>query len=185
MKIKLKIKKELKKILKINRIKRLTKNYQNLEKIIYLSTPEHGNLGDQAIAIAIEKILKDRYENKLILEISHIEYDENRNLIGKLVNKNDIIIIHGGGNFGNLYIGEEEQRRDIVERFPDNKIIVMPQSIFFTDDEIGKKEIKKSNVIYSKHKNFNIITRDMKSYEYGKKYFFNNNLLKFGIICLN
>lgn len=152
------------------------KNYKDIKKIIYVDTPEHSNLGDHAIAIAINKILKEKYKEYLILDFSDRKYDRNKELIGKLINKNDIIIIHGGGNFGNLYLHHEIRRRDIVERFPNNKIIVMPQSISFTNDEVGKKEIEKSNEIYSKHKNFNIITRDVKSYEYGKQYFPSNNI---------
>lgn len=166
----------LKRILEKNEINKMIKNYQNIEKIIYFSTPEHNNIGDHAIAVAIEKILKDKYKDKLILEFSHSKYNRNKKMLEKLVNENDIIITIGGGNFGNLYLYEEEQRRDIVERFPNNKIIVMPQSISFTEDEVGKKEIEKSNKIYSKHKKFNIITRDGKSYEYGKEYFSNNNI---------
>lgn len=169
-------KRNLKKQIENNEIKNLIKNYGKITKIIYFSTPEHDNLGDQAIATAIEKILKDKYGNRLLLEFSHNKYNRNKKIIEKLVNKNDIIVTIGGGNFGNLYLGEETQRRDIVERFPNNKIIVMPQSISFTNDEVGKKEIEKSNKIYSKHKNFNIITRDVKSYEYGKQYFPSNNI---------
>lgn len=176
MSIKSIIGRNLKKILEKKEISKLIKSYQNMEKVIYFSTPEHDNLGDQAIAIAIEKILKDKYKDKLILEFSYNKYNRNKKIIGKLLNENDIIVTIGGGNFGNLYLYEEEQRRDIVERFPNNKIIVMPQSISFTNDEIGRKEIEKSNIIYSKHKKFNIITRDEKSYKYGKAYFPNNNV---------
>lgn len=157
-------------------IKKLIVAYRNIEKVIFLSTPEHSNLGDHAIALAIKKILEDKYKNKLILEFSYSQYNRNKIDILKLVNEKDIIITIGGGNFGNLYLYEEEQRRDIVQRFPKNKIIVMPQSISFSNDEIGRKEVEKSNIIYSKHQNFNIITRDRKSYEYGKKYFPNNNV---------
>lgn len=176
MKIKRLISYIIKKPIEIYSIYNLIKRYKDIEKIIFLSTPEHGNLGDQAIAISIREMLKDKYKNKLVLEFSHNRYNRNKKMIEKLINKNDIIIIHGGGNFGNLYLNEEEQRRDIVKRFPNNKIIVMPQSISFTNDEIGKQEKKKSNNIYLKHKNFNIIARDMKSYEYGKEYFSDNNI---------
>lgn len=158
------------------KIKRLKLAYTNISKIIFLSTPEHCNLGDHAIAIAIEKMLKDRFKEKLILEFSYNEYKRNKENIAKLINENDILVTIGGGNFGNLYLYEEEQRRDIVKRFPNNKIIIMPQSISFTNDETGRSEIKKSNLIYSKHKNLNIITRDKKSYDYGKKYFAKNNI---------
>ena len=112
----------------------------------------------------------------LILEFSFSKYRRNAKYIQDLVNDEDIIVTIGGGNFGNLYLYEEEQRRDIVQRFSKNKIIIMPQSIFFTNDENGKIEIEKSNEIYSNHKNLNIMTRDKKSYENGKKYFPKNKI---------
>lgn len=166
----------LKKIIEYSEIKRLKKAYKDIKKIIFLSSPEHTNLGDHAIAIAIEKILKDTFENMLILEFSFSKYRRNAKYIQDLVNDEDIIVTIGGGNFGNLYLYEEEQRRDIVQRFSKNKIIIMPQSIFFTNDENGKIEIEKSNEIYSNHKNLNIMTRDKKSYENGKKYFPKNKI---------
>lgn len=176
MNLKSSIGSNLKKILEYNEINKMIKNYQKIEKILFFSTPEHTNLGDHAIALAIDRILKDKYTDKLILEFSYTQYNRNKKLLEELVNEKDVIITIGGGNFGNLYLCEEEQRRDIVKRFPKNKIIIMPQSISFTKDKVGKIEIEKSNKIYSKHKNFNIITRDRKSYEYGKEYFPNNNI---------
>ena len=167
---------ENQKILEGKEIENLTLKYDKVKKIIYFSTPNHGNLGDHAIAIGVENIIKTLFQDLLCLEFSIFEYNRNKDLLEKLVNQEDIIIITGGGNFGNLWLTEENQRRDIVRRFSNNKIIVMPQSISFTNDEEGAKELKISQSIYSQHKNFNIITRDNKSYQYGIEYFPNNKV---------
>lgn len=90
------------------------------------------------------------FQDLLCLEFSIFEYNRNKDLLEKLVNQEDIIIITGGGNFDNLWLTEENQRRDIVGRFPNNKIIVMPQSISFTNDEEGAKELKnKSKYLFT------------------------------------
>lgn len=167
---------ENQKILEKKEIENLIQKYGKVKKVIYLSTPNHGNLGDQGIVIAIKKLLEDFFKDLLILEFLYSEYERNKEIIEKLINQDDLVIIHGGGNFGNLWLTEENQRRDIVKRFPNNKIIVMPQSISFTNDEEGAKELKISQSIYSQHKNFNIITRDNKSYQYGREYFPNNKV---------
>lgn len=117
---------ENQKILEEKEIEGLIKNYAKVKKIIYLSTPNHGNLGDHAIAIGINEMIKTYFSNLLCLEFSIFEYNRNKELLEKLINQEDIIITIGGGNFGNLWLTEENQRRDIVRRFPDNKIIVMP-----------------------------------------------------------
>ncbi|MGL5903302.1 MAG: polysaccharide pyruvyl transferase family protein [Cetobacterium sp.] len=151
--------------------------YRKKTKIIFLSTPEHGNLGDHAITIAINKILKDKYPKNKILEFSFNKYNERKNDIKSIVNSNDMIYLVGGGNFGNLYPWEENQRRDIIKRFPNNKIVIMPQSLSFSDDEDGRKELSISKKIASEHKNLTIIARDEKSYSFAKKEFNKNNIL--------
>lgn len=158
------------------KIKNWIKNYKNLEKIILFQTPEYGNLGDQAIVIAARKILKDKYKDKLILEFTLNEYQRNASLIKKLINKKDIIYLIGGGNFGNLYLAMELQRREIISNLSENKIVIMPQSIFFTNDLEGNKEKEIMKKLYFKHKNLHIITRDKKSYEIGKEIFKDNFL---------
>lgn len=173
--------KQIKELIKIFyfeklKLKKWEKIYKNTEKIILFQTPEHDNLGDQAIAIAGRKILKDKYSDKLILEFTLDEYKRNSKLINKLITNNDIICLHGGGNFGNLYRFVEIPRRKIISSFPENKIIVMPQSISFTNDSDGKKEKEIMSNFYSKHKNLHIITRDEKSYEIGKELFKKNNI---------
>jgi len=65
--------------------------YKNKSKIIFLSTPEHGNLGDHAITIAINKILADKYPDKKILEFSFNKYNERKIDIQKVINNRDII----------------------------------------------------------------------------------------------
>ena len=41
----------------------------------------------------------------------------------KIIKDEDIILLHGGGNFGDKYIELEEKRRMIITAFPNNKII--------------------------------------------------------------
>ena len=158
------------------KLKKWEEIYKDTEKIILFQTPEYGNLGDQAIAIAIKKILKDKYEDKLILEFTIDEYRRNSSLIKRIVNSKDVIHLIGGGNFGNLYEDIEMQRREIVSSFPENKIIVMPQSISFKNNSKLEEEKENMSNFYSRHNNFHIITRDEKSYEIGKSIFKNNNI---------
>lgn len=142
-------------------------------KIWFLDAPEYENLGDQAIAFAITtfcgKIMPDR-------EI--IEFQESNVLsyfkwIEKHINKKDIIVLQGGGNLGNLYRRYEFVRRMIVKKFPENKIIVFPQSISYSGDDKGKYESVIAQKIYSKHKNLTIFARDSSSYKIMRKIYYN------------
>lgn len=153
------------------------RNYKNEKKILYLLSPEHGNLGDQAIAIAIRKYLEDTYKEKTIIEFSYKEYTYIKDIISSITNNDDVIFLHGGGNLGNLYINEEILRRDVIGRFINNMIVVMPQSISFTDDENGKYEMEQTKKIYNNHNNLYIVCREKKSYEKAQGLFENNNLI--------
>ena len=63
------------------------KIYKNKKKFVLIGTPEHGNLGDHAITIAQYSILKENFN----------EYFEKIEFIKKYIDKEDVIIINGGG----------------------------------------------------------------------------------------
>ena len=151
--------------------------YKDKEKIFYLQTPDHGNLGDHAIAYAATKLLKDIYPNKIILDYTYNDLFYCFDLIAKFINDSDTIYITGGGNMGNLYITEENMRRKIIKKFINNKIIIFPVSITFTNDKEGNIELELSKEIYNCHRNLTIMVRDKISYEFAKKHFNSNILL--------
>lgn len=158
-------------------IRKSIKKYN--KKLFLIGTPWHGNIGDQALVLAEKYILKKIFPNFKIIEIPSEVYNSKwQKFLGLGINKTDMIFLQGGGNLGTLYINEEIFHRNIVKKYPDNKIIIMPMSIFFHDNEFGKNELKKSSMVYNKHKNLTIISRDEVSYNFSKKYFNKvNNIL--------
>lgn len=141
----------------------LLKNTNKEKRIILFCTPEHGNLGDHAIAIAQHKFLKENYSEIKIIEITSTFYLKKKEKIKKLINKEDILIISGGGFLGSLWLNEEEIVRDIIKIFIENKIVIFPQTIFFEKNDFGKNELEKSKRIYQNHKNLYITVRDKNS----------------------
>ena len=147
--------------------------YKDKSKIFYLQTPEHGNIGDHAIVYSSTKLLKDIYKDKVILEYSYNDLLYIGDLVYKFITKDDIIFLPGGGNMGDLYLNEEILRREIIKKYSDNKIIIFPESITFTNE----KELELSSKIYNSHNNFTIFTRDEKSYLFAKEHFYNNKVV--------
>lgn len=152
--------------------------YKNVKKIIYCLTPEHGNLGDQAIAYATVKFLSDKFKGYEILEFERDEIYNYGKAINSVLSEVDLIILHGGGNMGNLYIHEEEARRFIVHKFRKNKIISMTQTITFTEDAYGKKEKEKTVKVYNENSNLILLAREDKSYSTMKNLFTNNLVIE-------
>ncbi|MBR1540011.1 MAG: polysaccharide pyruvyl transferase family protein [Clostridia bacterium] len=142
---------------------------KKLNKIWLVLAPDYGNIGDIAIALAQRKIINDVYPTNQIVEIPMMNYFEHKDQMKNNIADEDIITIIGGGNMGNLYLGFEEKRRDIVQSFPNNKIISFPQSISFEDSEVGQTEFQNSLDIYKNHTDLSIFIRENLSYDKMKK----------------
>lgn len=141
------------------------------KRIILMGVPYHKNLGDNAIVVAEEKFIKDLFPNYIYNYVPEENMLRCVEIVKNYIDDDDILVMHGGGNMGNEYSYIEQSRRRIVELFPNNKIIVMPQTIFFSDDENGREEFEASKKIYNSHKNLTIIAREKISYELMKKNF--------------
>lgn len=149
------------------------KNIKNVLKIIYTLTPPKSlsNIGDHAQVVAINKWLKTNYPDTPIIEVDKDQCISMIHVLKKIVNQYDLIFIHSGGNLGDRGIWSEKGRRNIIVNFPNNKIVSLPQTIFFSDTEKGRKEQRISEQIYNSHKNLTIIGRDQESYNLAKRLF--------------
>lgn len=56
-----------------------------------------------------------------------------------MLNDDDLIFLQGGGNLGDKWLNEERLRRTIIESFPNNKIVILPQTIYFSKNDGGKE----------------------------------------------
>ena len=66
------------------------------------------------------------------------DFQHEIDVLKKMLNKKDVLILTGGGNFGNQYMDDEKIRRLVIQKFPQNKIIMFPQTMYFTNDAIGE-----------------------------------------------
>ncbi|MDD4108286.1 MAG: polysaccharide pyruvyl transferase family protein [Prolixibacteraceae bacterium] len=146
---------------------------KNHDKIIYVLTPpaQLSNIGDHAQVIGIKSWLADNYHDIPILEFNKDETIHLQWAIKKLTKKTDLIFIHSGGNMGDSGLWSEKGRRLTIQNFPENKIISLPQTIHFSDTDLGRHELKKSQEIYNRHKKLTIIARDFKSENLANNYF--------------
>lgn len=147
------------------------------KKRIYLfGIPVHGNLGDQAILISELKFLNDNFkDHKIILVESNIVLKSNT-LLKKIIGKS-LILVSGGGFLGSLWMEEEKMFRKTIQNFSNNTIIVLPQTIYFSNDDYGLKILNDSKKIYSSHKNLYICCREIYSHDFMKKEFENCSTL--------
>lgn len=167
--------------------KNIYKNkYKKDEKKIFIAlAANYGNLGDVAITYAQKKFLIRYFPEYKVIEIPIDETYKNMKALKQIVGKDDIITIIGGGNFGNIYISIERMRQYFIKKFPNNKIICFPQTIEFSQDLEGKKELKRAKNIYEKHKKLVLLAREQKSFENMKKNFKNTEIFLIPDIVLS
>lgn len=147
------------------------------KRIFLLGIPHHSNLGDSAIAYAEERFIKNNYRNSELFFFPQENLENRIDELKKIISDDDIIFMQGGGNMGCEYIITEIQRRKIVQAFPNNKIVFFPLTIYFKNTPYEQTELKKSEEIYSSHKNLTILAREEKSFEIMKEHFKNNRII--------
>lgn len=143
------------------------------KKALMLGTAEHRNIGDAAIDLAEQNLLLQYFPDYYQVEFSTYEMSRKYTFLQAIVNPSDIIFIHGGGNMGSLYKTEEELHRKIVQDFPNNKIVILPQTIYFADTPEGQAELALSARVYNHHRDLTIFARGQESYDRACHYFQN------------
>ena len=158
----------------ISNDKKYSKQYNKEDKkIIIALAANYGNLGDLAITYAQHEFLKNNFKDYKVIEVPIDETYSSMKDLKRIINKEDIITIIGGGNFGNIYDDIERERQFFIKQFPNNKIICFPQTIDFTNDKNGKKALKKARKIYNNHKDLTLFAREKKSFKIMKENFNN------------
>jgi pyruvyl transferase EpsO len=66
------------------------------------------------------------------------------------------ILVNGGGNFGDVWEGQHGVRLDVFERFTDRRIVQLPQSLFYRDPSLAKRESE----IFRRHPDHTLMWRD-------------------------
>ena len=147
------------------------------KRVYFLDAPEYGNLGDQAIAFALQTFMKDNFKEYSYYEIQEDNYLKYYKWLKNNIRESDVICLMGGGNMGNLYQRYEAIRRSIIKTFKNNKIIIFPQTIDYSNDAYGKREMKKSQIIYNSHNNLLLMAREEKSYNIMKELYYKCNVI--------
>lgn len=69
------------------------------------------------------------------------------------------ILLHGGGNLGDVWPKFQSFRERVIQDFPDRKIIQLPQTLFFNSTERARE----ANRIFGSHSDLTVMLRDENS----------------------
>jgi len=120
--------------------------------------PDHNNVGDSAIWLGELAYLRRRYgmAPAYVCRADHCNFTRLSTRY-----RDALILIHGGGNFGDLWRWHHDRREALLERFPNRRIVQMPQTLKFE----SKASLARTREIIKRHANFVLLVRDKKSYE--------------------
>ena len=132
---------------------------------VLLDVPYHGNIGD---------VLIWQGERDFLSTIPYrMLYQSSYKWPMKNLDKNTTILLHGGGNFGDIWREFQKFRLSVIEKYSDNPIVMFPQSVWYDDESLIKEDASRM----ARHKNLTLCARDNWSYDFMKKYFSANNIL--------
>lgn len=141
------------------------KLYKSKKCIYILGTEDFGNLGDLKIGLSILDFLNRNFADYKIKEITYRMFESQYINLKRFVKKSDIIILTGGGNTGDLYDWQEKLRQRVIETWPENKKILFPQSVYYTNTSKGKNQFNHDQQLFTRQNNFIIATREQYSYD--------------------
>ena len=133
---------------------------------IYLDLPYHSNIGDTLIWLGTTHFLRS-IQHQCLGQHSIDTFDF------RPLPPNTIILLHGGGNFGDVWRQHQEFRLKVIQTYPDNPIIILPQTVYYESDDIFDKDVRKMN----KHRKLTICARDNHSAELLNRHGYNGQLL--------
>ena len=141
------------------------------QRIFLIGTSEHPNIGDAAIDIGELKFINEFFPDHVIVELTDRNFEKYYYKMAYHIRDTDLIFLHGGGNIGDRYMQHQNIRHRVIQDFPRNHIIILPQTIYFEETEVGKRELEHTKQIYSSHKDLTLFTRGMQSLAFAKEHF--------------
>ena len=126
--------------------------------------PNYANVGDSAIWLGAGAVLR-RLTGRAPV---HVGGQGRFGLVG-LARRlaGGTIYITGGGNFGDLWPAHQAFRELLLARFPDNRIVQLPQSIHFESDAA----VRRSAGAISRHGGFHLMVRDAPGEAFAAQHF--------------
>jgi pyruvyl transferase EpsO len=124
--------------------------------VALLDFQDHGNVGDSAIWLGQLAALRARGIRHPRYVATAATYDP---LELRRVLDDGVILLSGGGNFGDIWPRHQELRERVMHDFPERRIVQLPQSIEFRSDSA----LNAAKRIVAGHRDFTLLVRSERS----------------------
>lgn len=133
--------------------------------VVYLDYPVHANIGDLLIERGTETFF-EKFGYDVIIQRSVYDFCA---ATRRRIPPEATIVLHGGGNFGDLYDLHQPFRERVISGFPDHRIVMLPQTLHFESIE----RLRVAASIFARHADLHVCLRDLVSLETYRRYFRN------------
>lgn len=137
---------------------------QSAGRTLFADVPDHANVGDTLIFLGSMAALA---RIRPSFTSAFVAADDFTPRSARGFGRPDLILIHGGGNFGDIYRRHHALRLELLERFPDTKIVQFPQSIHFSNSA----ELERTKRAIAACQDFTLLVRDRASLAFAQEEF--------------
>ncbi|MGI8779095.1 MAG: polysaccharide pyruvyl transferase family protein [Solirubrobacteraceae bacterium] len=123
--------------------------------VALIGFPNHSNPGDSAIWVGQLAALR-RGGHRIAYVCDWLSYDE-QHLRRRAPDAT--ILMHGGGNLGDIWPEHQRLRERIVAAFPDRRIVQLPQTLYFSDP----RNLERARRVFDAHPDLTLLLRDQRS----------------------
>jgi exopolysaccharide biosynthesis predicted pyruvyltransferase EpsI len=131
------------------------------EPVALVGFPNHENVGDNAIWMGELAYLRSAGVD---LAYRCDEFSYSRRRLTRALG-HGTILLHGGGNFGDVWPQYEELREQVVADFPDNRIVQLPQSVHFKEP----RNTARARDVFGRHGALTVLVRDSGSLQFARE----------------
>lgn len=123
-------------------------------RVLWLDFSATNNIGDILIYLGtMEWIKADKLDLQGCYSISSFDF--------RPLPKDVILVMNGGGNLGDLYPWHQIFREEIITRYRENRIVMLPQTVSFNEEAARRR----ASAAFSTHADLHLTVRDRRSLE--------------------
>jgi exopolysaccharide biosynthesis predicted pyruvyltransferase EpsI len=131
--------------------------------VALVNYPNHQNPGDNAIWLGAQATLaRLNVPVGYTSDWSAFSEAAMRRAIGS-----GTLLLNGGGNFGDVYAGQQQLREHVLERCTDRRVIQLPQSIWFR----SRAGVERLRRLCASHPDFILLVREQQSHRLAGRWF--------------
>lgn len=121
--------------------------------VAIIDAPNQRNVGDSLIWAG-----ELAYLQKLNVRVRYVSdlWTYDASVLRKALPKGGVVLLHGGGNFGDIWPGHQALREAVISELIDYKIVQLPQSVYFRDPERAEAAC----ALMSRHPDLLILLRE-------------------------